>query len=225
MIMRLRRLVPDKLLLHWLLVGVGITFAVSIGGAAGLGFEAAAIENGPQENLEVALLIVAAVIFLMTAVFRNRAGAPVLSVLSLIFGLMALREFETPVDNDLLFYLAGHAARIHWALLSLAITAGLAFRDRRWPFKDHLQGTDPVWGPLIVAAGIVVLGSFAEQAASVASSGSRIHGIMEWLEESLEVCGYGIAALTAAWMWRLAYMTDDRTAKVSDAITFGAESR
>lgn len=225
MITRLRRLVPDRLLSLWLLVGVGVTFAFSIGGAAGLGFEAAAIENGPQESLEIALLLAAALIFLVTAVFQNRPGSPVLLLLSQIFGLMALREFETPVDNHLLFYLASHAARIHWALLASAITVALVFRDRRWTFKDHMQGAGPVWIPLIVAAGIVVAGSFAEEAAGAAVPGSHAHDIMEWLEESLEVCGYGVAALTAAWMGRLAYMTKGRTAKVSDAITFGAESR
>ncbi|CAN5323473.1 hypothetical protein BH10PSE1_BH10PSE1_01340 [soil metagenome] len=219
------RLIPDRLFLLWLLVGVGVTFAFSIGGAAGLGFEATAIENGPQEYLEIALLLAASLTFLVTALFGKRSGAPVLMVLSLIFGLMGLREFETPIDNDFLYYLAGHAAREHWAILALTMTAWLAFRDRRWSFRQHMRGTGPVWVPLIGAAAVVVLGSVAEKAAGAAIPSSRLHDIMEWLEESLEVCGYVVAFVAAAWMWRLGRTVGDQTAKVSDAITFEAESR
>lgn len=225
MISKLSRLIPDRLLLLWLLVGVGVTFAFSIGGAAGLGFEATAIENGPQENLEIILLLAAALTLLATAVFGRRPGGPALMVLSLIFGLMGLREFETPIDNDVLFYLAEHAAREHWAILALAITSGLAFRDRRWSWRQHLRGTGPVWIPLISAAVIVVLGSVAEEIAGAAVPGSHLHDIMEWLEESLEVCGYVVAFVTAAWMWRLGRTVGDQTPKASPAITFEDESR
>lgn len=218
----LDRLMPDRLLLLWLAVGGVVAFAFSIGGAAALGFEASAIENGPQENLEIALLLVAALGFLATALFRQMPGAPVMAFLALVFGLMGLREFETPIDNDILAYLAGHAARIHWAVLVLATGVFVAFRDRRWSLGRHLRATDAVWFPLIGAALIVLLGSVAESAAGKAPEGTHIHDLMEWLEESLEVCAYGVAAIMAAWMWR---QGKDQTPNPADGITFEPESR
>ena len=194
---------PDRRLLAWLIIGGAITFAFSIGGAAGLGFDASAIENGPQENLEIALLVAAALTFAATAVLGRGAGAPVLMLISLIFGLMGLREFETPIDNDVLAYFAGHPVRIHWAILALALTAWVTFRDRRWNLREHLKASGPVWAPLIAGAVIVLLGSLAEHAAGAAGVDTHTHDIMEWLEETLEVCAYVIAFVTAAWMFRI----------------------
>ena len=219
------RLRPDPLFLFWLAGGGGVTFAFSIGGAAALGFEGSAIENGPQENLEIALLVIAALTFSGAAMVGKGPGAPVLMVLGAIFGLMGLREFETPIDNDFLAYLAGHPVRIHWATLTLALTAFLAFRDRRWSPIQHLRGTGPAWLPLITAALIVVLGSFAEKASGAAPEGTHIHDLMEWLEETFEVCGYLVAAVTAGWMWRLRRRPEDQTPNDADGITFEPESR
>jgi len=197
------RLLPDRLFLIWLGVAVAVCFAFSIGGAAGLGFEASAIENGPQENIEIALLIIAALVFMATAIVGKGPGAPVLAGLSLIFGLMGLREFETPIDNDLLFYLAGHASRIHWAILCLVMIVFLSWRGRRWGPRAHFASIRAVWVPLGTAAGIVLLGSVAERIAGEAIPGSHLHDIMEWLEETLEVCAYVVAATTAVWMARI----------------------
>jgi len=203
MMRTLARLVPDRLFMIWLGIAFAVCFAFSIGGAAGLGFEASAIENGPQENIEIALLIIAAIVFLGTAIAGKGPGAPVLAGLGLIFGLMGLREFETPIDDDLLFYLAGHASRIHWAILCVAMIVILSWRDRRWGPRAHFASVQAVWTPLGVAAGIVLLGSVAEHIAGEAIPGSHLHDIMEWLEETLEVCAYVVAATTAVWMARI----------------------
>ena len=48
---------------------------------------------------------------------------------------------------------------------------------------------------------------------------------MEWLEETLEVCGYLVAAVTAAWMWRLRRRPEDQSPNDADGITFEPESR
>ena len=197
------KLVPARLFLIWLGIAVAVCFAFSIGGAAGLGFEASAIENGPQENIEIALLVIAALVFMGTAILGKGPGAPALTGLSLIFGLMGLREFETPIDNDLLFYLAGHASRIHWAVLCVAMIIFLSWRDRRWGLRAHFASIQAVWVPLGVAAVIVLLGSVAEDVSGEAIAGSHLHDIMEWLEETLEVCAYVVAATTAVWMARI----------------------
>lgn len=197
------RLMPPRLFMLWLAVAFSVTFAFSIGGAAGLGFEAAAIENGPQENVEIALLIGAAVGFLGTAIVHRGPGAPVLMVLSMIFGLMGLREFETPIHNDLLAYLAGHESRIHWAILTLGLTGVVTARDRRWSLREHFRASGPAWVPLIGAAIIVVLGSLAEDVAKAPALPRHFHDVMEWLEETLEVCGYVVAFTTAVWMARI----------------------
>lgn len=199
----LSRLAPSRLFLLWLAVAFAVVFAFSIGGAAGLGFEASAIENGPQENVEIALLVGAALGFMGTALLHRAPGAPVLMVLSLIFGVMGLREFETPIHNDFLAYLAGHGSRIHWAILTLALTGVLAARDRRWSFREHFRASAPVWVPLIGAAVIVVMGSLAEDVAKAPGLPRHFHDVMEWLEETLEVCGYVVAFTTAVWMARI----------------------
>jgi len=198
------RLIPERRLLVWLAIAVAVAFAFCIGGAAGLGFDAVAIENGPQENFEIAFLIGAAVFFLACALPADQAGAPVMVFLALVFGLMGLREFETPDSNAFLIYLASHAARIHWAILCAAVLAWVAWRDRRFSLRQHLSASGPVWVPLISAAVIVVLGSLAEEAATNAVS-PHTHDIMEWLEETLEVCGYVVALTTSVWMARIRF--------------------
>ncbi|MDZ4362549.1 hypothetical protein [Brevundimonas sp.] len=199
---------PEPRFLLWLALAILISFVFSLSVAVGVGFSATAIENGPQENVEIAQLLVTAGLFATTAIAGRGPGAPAMMGLSLIFGVMGLREFETPMDNDVLAYLAGHDVRTHWAILAVAVAAALAVRDRQWTWWQHAKASAPVWLPVIAAALVVLIGLQAEELADVTPDG-RWHDMLEWLEETLEVCAYGVAVATGAWMLSLRQRPDE----------------
>lgn len=185
----------------WAVVGAGVGAVYCLGVAQAYGFAESAIENGPQEAVEVALLAMGAAVFLWSAVVLRRPGAPALTFLAMTAGVMALRELDIDDASALGSYLSGHAARWHWVALMLVLT-GLVSRRPSSSVRASLRLIRAIGPTLAAAAALVVLGSVAEEVGDRLATTPVMDMVLLWLEETLELCGYAALLAVALWLTR-----------------------
>ena len=157
------------------------------------GFLPTALEEGPLERMQEAILALAAILFFVAAFFQRDAGRMASIGVAILCVVFFLRELELPVTGPFTAYLNSDMFRLHEALVVLAIA--LPYIVLRWnlmpQFLDYARKFQG-W-PFVFAAAFLFAGEIVEKFSP--SMARPEIGI--FFEELLETFGYLVLACLA----------------------------
>ncbi|KAA0968983.1 hypothetical protein FPY71_15625 [Aureimonas fodinaquatilis] len=158
------------------------------------GFLPTALEEGPLERMQEAILVFAALLFAAAAFFQRDAGRMASVGVSILCVVFFLRELELPVTGPVTEYLNSDLFRLHEALVVLAVA--LPYIVLRWQlmpqFLDYLRKFQ-AW-PFLLAAAFLFAGEIAEKFAPTMARPE----LGMFFEELLETFGYLVLVCLAA---------------------------
>lgn len=168
-------------------------YAISLLVAVGMGFYAGfplmGLEEGPQENMQEIILLIAAVIFGIAAKRLQDAASFTATGCVFLCLLFYLRELELPVTGAFTAYLDSKAFRWHETVVVLAILIPYTFLKRRFlPAQWHYVRRGKCW-PFLMAAAWLLIGDALDKLVYGTAGG--------FFEEWAELNGYLTLLLVA----------------------------
>lgn len=156
-------------------------------------------ETGPLEMSQIAVLAAAAGAFLWTALRTRLAGAPAFAMFTLVLGAVALREYSPEAADGWQAYLASHAARWHFVVLSAVVVAFVTVRDWKLGVWSHARVAASMAPVLLLGIAVVGIGAAIENWGDTMSEAAPLRVWLLLGEEILELLAYSLVLMTGLW--------------------------